>query len=134
MRTIAIVAVAIACSSCGDCRDKSTLAEGFEISRIEDGRGLAVTTPHGAAVVHIDRYPSAPGGPIIGTAVLVFDRAIQPQTLEALDPDGDGHWDSVRYMAKKDGVLVWVEDNNADGVVDSTTPVPNPSDPIVIHE
>ena len=91
-------------------------------------------TPHGAAAVHIDRYPSAPGGPIIGTAVLVFAHAIEPQTLEALDPDGDGHWNSVRYMAKKDGVLVWVEDNNADGVVDSTSPVPDPSDPIVIHE
>ena len=134
MRTIASVAVAIACSSCGDCPDRSTPAEGFEISRIETGRGLVVTTPNSAASVHIDRYPSAPGGPIVGMAVLVYDRATKPQTLEALDPDGDGHWDSVRYMAKKNGVLVWVEDNNADGVVDSTAPVPDPSDPIVIHE
>jgi hypothetical protein len=134
MRTIVTFAAAIACSSCGDCRDRSTPAEGFEISHIEAGRGLAVTTPNGTASVHIDRYPTAPGGPLVGTAVLVYDRAIEPQTLEALDPDGDGHWDSVRYMAKRDGALVWVEDNNGDGVVDSTTPVPDPSEPIVIHE
>jgi hypothetical protein len=89
-------------------------------------------TPNGAASVHIDRYPSAPGGPIIGTAIHVYDRAIEPHTLEALDPDGDGHWDAVRYTAKRDGTLVWVEDNDGDGVIDSTTPLPDPSKPISI--
>ena len=134
MRNIVAATIAIACSSCGDCGYRSTSAEGFAVANLEAGRGLAVTTPNGAASIHIDRYPSEPGGPIVGTAVTVYDRDREPHTLEALDPDGDGHWDSVRYMAKRNGVLVWVEDNNGDCVVDSTSPVPDPSEPIVIYE
>ena len=133
MRTIFTVAIAIASSSCSDCGDRSTPAEGFGVARIEAGRGLVVTTPNGAASVHIDRYTSEPGGPIVGTAVVVYDRAIEPQTLEALDPDGDGQWDAVRYMVKRDGKPYWVEDNDADGIIDSTSPIRDPSDPIILY-
>ena len=133
MRSIVAAAIAIACSSCGDCGDRSASTEEFEVAGIEAGRGLAVTTPNGAASIHIERYASQPGGPIVGTAVLVFDRAIEPQTLEALDPDGDGHWDTVRYVGKRDGKLYWVEDNDGDGVIDSTSPMRDPSEPIILH-
>ena len=133
MRSIVAAAIAIACSSCGDCGYKSNPAEGFAVAHLEGGRGLAVITPNGAASIHIDRYPSEPGGPIVGTAVHIYDRAIEPQTLEALDPNGDGRWDAVRYMVERDGELYSIEDNNGDGVIDSTSPIRDPSEPIILQ-
>jgi len=132
MRTLVIVALAFALSACGNCVDQSMPSEGFAASRIEDGRGLAVTMPNGQGSVHIDRYPTAPGGPLVGTAVTTSGPAATPQTLEALDPDGDGHWDSVRYMVNRNGELHWVEDNDADGIIDSVTSAKEP-DEIILH-
>jgi hypothetical protein len=122
MRRICIVIVAVACSACANDGDR---CGDFEISSLDAGRGVAVTQKD-TATVHIDRYPMGPNGPNVGTAVLVFRPDRRTHTLEALDPDGDGHWDAIRYLARKDGALLWIEDNDADGVIDSITPAEPP--------
>jgi hypothetical protein len=128
MRDICAAIVAIGCCACSNAHDD---CGDFEISSLDAGRGVAVTQKD-AATIHIDRYPMGPEGPNVGTAVLVFRPHHRPHTLEALDPDGDGHWDSIRYLARKDGALMWIEDNDADGVIDSTTPADEPED-FVLH-
>ncbi|MGH8197949.1 MAG: hypothetical protein ACRETI_07240 [Steroidobacteraceae bacterium] len=129
MRNILAAIVVLACSSCDDRPDTATPFAGFKISLIEAYRSIAVT-PIDAGTVYINRYATGPGGPPIGAAVLVLHPGIESHTPEALDVDGDGCWDAVRYMAKKDNALVWVEDNDGDGVVDSTTPITDPPESI----
>jgi hypothetical protein len=90
----------------------------FTVEYLPDGEHVVVSSKE-TGRVFVTRYAAGPGEPGKGLAIMVLDPGTGAPILEALDINGDGQWDTVRYVAHSNGKALRVEDNNASGAVRS---------------
>lgn len=86
----------------------------FKISQLDIDSSIVVSSDR-LGSVYINQYADHLQS---GLSLMVLNPDTSSPVLEVLDIDGDGYWDTVRYVVASEGRHLRIEDNNGDGEPD----------------